>query len=146
MDSVVGDGTQTNGDDETFDDDNDDDDDDDTHANLLKSMTAMGGGVSSDRRKKRRVEDVTEPRAEGEFNIQGTKDTENVGLDVLLGSLKDSTSFGGLKEKISNMEKKKLTLVKPASKTKTEQATRKVAYDNAKFEVSKWVRSLHPMA
>jgi hypothetical protein len=51
----------------------------------------------------------------GRFNIRGGDGKNAVGLDALLGSLKDSASFGGLKEKVEKLERKKLTLSKPLS-------------------------------
>ena len=46
--------------------------------------------------------------------------------DALLGSLKNSAAFGGLKQKLSKLDQKGLTLAKPAAAVHVKKATRSV--------------------
>jgi hypothetical protein len=81
---------------------------------------------------------ITEARPEGEHNIRGGDGRAAVGLDALLGPLKDSAAFGGLKKKVEKLERTNLKLEKPAGEVKQARATRKVGYEQAQLSVSKW--------
>lgn len=107
----------------------------DRHDNMVNSISALSkaSGRRSTRVRKDAVEEAVD---EGEFNVRGA--SSSVGMDALLGSLKNSAAFGGLKQKLSKLDQKGLTLAKPAAAVHVKKATRAVAYEQAKDEVTKW--------
>ena len=52
---------------------------------------------------------------------------DDLNLDVLIGTLKDSTEFGELKKKISGLSRGDKQLDTPAARTTEERANRKVS-------------------
>jgi U3 small nucleolar RNA-associated protein 14 len=139
-----GGGAANDGDDDELeeeDDDDDDDDDDARHGALLSSLSKMPSSEASTKRKKRSAADERgESRPEGAYNLK--ESSTSLGLDDLIGALKEGKSFGGLKSQVSKMQNQKLTLTKPVSQRETDQLTRSVAYKNSKSEVSKWTATV----
>ena len=122
------------------DEDYDDADDEARHSSLLSSISGMKSVDGEKKKRGAKPQERGESLPEGTFNLKGS--SKSLGLDDLIGSLKEGKSFGGLKQKISKMQNQKLRLAKPLSNRETKEITRKEAYKASKSEVSKWTATV----
>jgi len=84
----------------------------------------------------RRREQLTVPGAEGEFAL-GRDEGAMVSMADLMGDMEDAPGIGGLKKKLSRLEKAEPMTV-PASKRTKDKLDREAAYNSASKDVGKW--------
>lgn len=136
----------------------DEESDDEAHAQLLQAIqqleeyaggTAAGaaskpGGNATEGKKRVRVVERDEGVEESEYNLaagDGSGSASNgneVTLDALMGSLRDTTEFGALKKKIARLTSGSAPLQPPTSAAVEAVATRKVSYKSAARAAGKW--------
>ena len=79
------------------------------HAKLLSMVDDLAPATHTRVKRKgpARVQEVSEPLAEAEYNLAPDRGGLGGGLtlDALVGSLKDTTQYGGLKKKLSALDK-----------------------------------------
>ncbi|KAJ3220712.1 hypothetical protein HK099_004062 [Clydaea vesicula] len=108
--------------------------------------------IKSGKKRKRTADEVTEAYEESEYNLTTSQNDSNlngtkkkVNVSDLVGVLKDTTSFGGLKKHIeklnkvsNNKENLGDTLAAPLAKRFHDKLNREAAYEQSKKEVGKW--------
>ncbi|XP_060585732.1 uncharacterized protein LOC132741554 [Ruditapes philippinarum] len=108
--------------------------DDRRHNQLLDALSSLDG-----KKRNKLSQRTVISNQVSEFNFSSSKDkTSVVKLHELVGSLKESTSHGELKNQLRNVSKSKKTVSTPLPKHEKEKIDRATAYETTSGEISKW--------
>ncbi|XP_045197137.2 uncharacterized protein LOC123551914 [Mercenaria mercenaria] len=104
------------------------------HNQLLDALSSLDG------KKRNKLSQRTVISSQvSEFNFSSSKDkTSVVRLNELVGSLKESTSHGELKNQLRNINRNKKTVSTPLPRHEKEKIDRATAYETTTADISKW--------
>ena len=105
------------------------------YSQLVSLVSQISGGNANGKKKKKTLR--TEARAEGEYNAQASSSSGKLSLDTLVGSMKNSVKHSTLKKRLAHLERA-AEIQEVVPKVVQDRADRKVAYGEAKEEVTKW--------
>ena len=112
------------------------------HAKMMSMVDKLVAG--STKRVKRkgsaRVAEAIEPLAEAEYNLAPDRGglAGGLSLEALVGSLRNTTQYGGLKRKLDALGSGPAPLQAPAGRVVEERASRQVQYQLTTKDVTKW--------
>eukprot|EP00842_Homolaphlyctis_polyrhiza_P002731 jgi/Hompol1/3459/HPOL_003240-RA len=138
-------------DDEEEEGDRDEDADESSLQKLSSFIHSMNVAKADDARKRKRLPEINEAFEESEFGLapaeagstaDGSHGRKRIGLQQLVGAIKDDAGFGGLKRQLETLGKlsEGQTVTAPLPARLQERLDREAAYEQAKSEVSKWTQ------
>lgn len=90
------------------------------------------------KKKKRKTKEIQTFRPESEFSVE-TKAEDELTIEDLMSTVKDTSNFGELKNQLDRLQKrKKQILSEPLPEPTSARLTRKAGYEETKKDITKW--------